>query len=103
MSIRFSRVTAMTSEKAAIFLVGGIPQSAEDLEGWTAFQEFMADIKNRPVTACVETFTYGEGEAVDATPEEIAYFYKRTEMRSDFIETRTAKVQESEIFIGGNN
>lgn len=99
MSIRFSRVTAMTNEKSAIFLVGGIPQSAEDLEGWTAFQEFMADVKNEPVTANVETFTYGEGEAVDATPEEIAYFYKRIEMRSDFIETRTVKIGESDFFV----
>lgn len=100
MSIRFSRVTAMTNEKSAIFLVGGIPQSVEDLKGWTAFQEYMADIKNIPVTVSVETYTYGEGETVDATPEEIAYVYKRIEMRADFIETRTVKIGESEFFIG---
>lgn len=100
MSIRFSRVKAMTNEKSALFLVSGIPQSQADLEGWTAFQEFVADLKeNECITVCVETFIYGEGETLDATPEEIAYLYMRISSRSDFIETRTEKVSEFEVFI----
>lgn len=47
----------------------------------------------------VETFLYGGEEAVDATPEEVAYIYKRVEMRSDFIEKRTEKCSEYDLFI----
>lgn len=100
MSIRFSRVTAMTTEKAAIFLVGGIPGSQEDLDGWTAFQDFTADLnENTVITVSVETFEYGEGEQCDATPEEIAYFYFREERRPDFIESRANKIGESSFVL----
>ena len=98
MSIRFSRVTTMTNNKAAVFLVGGIPTKQEDLDSWTAFVEFTADMKDDEViTAKVETFEYGEDIPCVATPEEIAYIYKRIEMRPDFIEARTKKISESEI------
>ena len=90
----------MTEDKAAIFLVSGMPCSKEDLDCWTAFQTFIADIEeSRGINVCVETFLYGDGEAVDATPEEVAYIYKRVSMRPDFIEARTHKVSDSEFFI----
>ena len=96
MSIRFSRVKAMTEDKAAIFLVGGIPTKQEDIDCWAAFQDFSEELpENEVVTVTVETFDYGEGEPNDATAEEIAYIYMREEMRSDFIEARTKKVGES--------
>lgn len=100
MSIRFSRVTAMTNKSMAIFLVGGILTSQEDLDGWTAFDSFVEDISaDKVITARVETFLYGEEEPFDATPEEIAYFYQRISMQSDFIESRTEKISESEFFL----
>ena len=100
MSVRFSRVKAMTNEKAAIFLVGGIPKSQDDLNGWTAFKDFTSGLReNEAITVSIETFEYGEGEVFDATPEEVAYFYKRIQMRPDFIESRTVKLGESEIFL----
>ena len=100
MSVRFSRVKAMTNKKAALFLVGGIPQSQEDLSGWAAFQGFAKEIaKNEAIRVVVETYEYGDGETVDATPEEVAYFYMRLEHQQDFIETRTRKTGESEFFI----
>lgn len=100
MSVKFSRVSAMTNEKAAVFLVGGIPETQADLDGWTAFDEFVEDMPiNTVITVHVETFVYGEGEACDATPEEVAYFYQRIEMRSDFIESRTEKIDESDIVL----
>ena len=43
------------------------------------------------VSAHVETFLYGGEEPFDATPEEVAYFYKRIERQPDFIDTRTEK------------
>ena len=100
MSIRFSRITAMTNNSMAIFLVGGAPSSQEDLDGWVAFDEF---VKNMPtdevITARVETFLYGEEDPVDATPEEIAYFYQRVNMRSDFIESRAQKIGETNLVL----
>lgn len=100
MSIRFSRVKAISERSAALFLVGGIPKSQEDLDGWKAFDSF-ADMhqKNEAITVSVETFEYGEGEPNDATPEEVAYIYIRESKRPDFIEARTKKVGESTIVI----
>lgn len=100
MSVKFSRVSAMTNEKAAVFLVGGTPETQSDLDGWTAFDEFVEDMPiNTVITVHVETFIYGEGEAYDATPEEVAYFYQRIEMRPDFIESRTEKIDEFDIVL----
>ena len=96
MSVLFSRVNLMSGNKAAIFLVGGVPCSQEDLEGWKAYTTFNSELDNNsPVKVCVETFEYGEGEAFDATPEEVAYIYMRSEKRPDFIEARTKKINES--------
>ena len=100
MSVRFSRVTAMVNDKAAVFLVGGVPSSQKDLNSWTAFEEFTSELReNTAITVNVEVFAYGEGDIYDATPEEIAYFYKRIEMRPDFIETRTEKLESTEFFM----
>ena len=100
MSIRFSRVSAMTKDKAAVFFVSGIPSSQEDLNGWTAFQTFTKDMnKDEVITVSVDTFDYGEGEPFEATPEEIAYIYMRENMRPDFIEKRTNKVGTSSFVI----
>ena len=100
MSIRFSRVQAMTSDKAAIFLVGGVPATQADLDCWTAFQSFSEDLpENEIITVSVETFDYGEEEPNDATPEEVAYIYMREKMRPGFIESRAAKVGESSFVL----
>ena len=100
MSIRFSRVKAMTSDKAAIFLVGGVPATQADLDCWTAFQAYSKDLpENEVITVSVETFEYGEEEPNDATPEEVAYIYMRENMHPDFIESRTAKVGESSFVL----
>lgn len=100
MSIRFSRVKAMTEDKAAIFLVGGIPATQADLDCWTSFQTFTEDLsENEVITVSVETFEYGEEEPNDATPEEVAYIYMRQDMRPDFIESRTTKVGESSFVL----
>ena len=100
MSIRFSRVQVMTTDKAAIFLVGGIPATQADLDCWTAFQSFSEDLpENEVITVSVETFEYGEEEPNDATPEEVAYIYMRQDKRPDFIESRTAKVGESSFVL----
>ncbi len=100
MSIRFSRISAMTEDASALFLVGGRPTVQADLDGWTAFDSFTEELPaNTVITIHIETFLYGEGEVFDASPEEIAYFYKRLELRPDFIESRTQKVEESDLVL----
>ena len=100
MSVRFSRVTLTSGDATASFLVGGSPKSQTDLQGWTAFESFMKSVpKGETVDAHAETFLYGGEEPVDATPEEVAYFYKRIDMRPDFIENRTKKCSETNFKI----
>ena len=100
MSVRFSRVKMKSGEKTDLFLVGGVPCSQKDLEGWTAYKSFCEGLdKDAPLSVSVETFEYGEGEAFDATPEEVAYFYLRSEKRPDFIEARTKKTAEYALLL----
>ena len=98
MGVLFSRVTAVCEYDATVFLVTGIPSSQEDLDGWKAVGSFAGQLdENDRVVVHIETFVYGEGPVYDATPEEIAYFYMRTEKRPDFIEARTKKIYEKEF------
>ncbi len=100
MSLRFSRVTLFSAGKTASFLVGGIPQSRADLQGWTAFDNYMGNAQlYKVINAHVEMFLYGGEEPFDATPEEVAYFYKRIERQPDFIESRTEKIGETDFKI----
>ena len=100
MSLRFSRVTLFSDGKTTSFLVGGIPQSRADLQGWTAIDNYVKDTQRyKVINVHVETFLYGGEEPVDATPEEVAYFYKRIERQPDLIDTRTEKTGESDFTI----
>ena len=100
MSLKFSRVTLSTNDNKASFLVGGEPNDQNDLNNWTAFQGFIKDVrKDDCIVAHVEAFLYGGEEPVDATPEEVAYMYKRIEMRPDFIEARTERIKEYDLLI----
>ena len=98
MSLRFSRVTLYSAGKTASFLVGGIPKSRADLQGWTAYDNFISDVpRYMAVNAHVETFLYGGEEPFNATPGEVAYVYKRIERQPDFIDTRSEKTGESDF------
>ena len=100
MSLRFSRVTLYSADKITGFLVGWIPQSRADLQGWTAYDNFVSDVpRYTAVNTHVESFLYGCEEPFDATPEEVVYFYKRIERQPDFIEARTEKIGESDFTI----
>ena len=100
MSLRFSRVTLYSAGKTVSFLVGGIPKRRADLQGWTAYDNFVPDVPRYTViTAHVETFLYGGEDPFNATPEEVAYFYKRIERQPDFVDTRTEKIGKSDFTI----
>ena len=67
MALLFSAVTATASDQEVEFLVGGIPREFDDLEGWTAFENFMEDIdEETEVSIRAEAYIYGEGETVRA-------------------------------------
>ena len=100
MSLRFSRVTLASENRRTEFLVGGIPKRCADLNGWTAYESLLHDTRRyQTVNAHVESFLYGGEEPFDATPEEIAYCYKRIERQPDFIGNRTEKTSESDFTI----
>ena len=72
MAIMFSKVTMRDDYNESEFLVGGFPQEADDLEGWTAYHEFLDEItEDTVVNVRAQAFLYGEGETVKATPEEL--------------------------------
>lgn len=98
MALIFSTVSLKSEGKEVEFLIGGIPEKREDLFGWTAYEVFMDDINpNSSVEVSVSSYRYGEEENFNATPEEIAYFMKRIEMKSDFIKTRTQNISKSQF------
>ena len=43
MALLFSAVTVTANNQEVEFLVGGIPREFDDLDGWTAFDNFMEE------------------------------------------------------------
>ncbi len=100
MALLFSAVTVTANDQEVEFLVGGIPREYDDLEGWTAFDNFMEDLdEDTEVSVHAEAYLYGEGETVKATPEEIAYFMKRIEMKADFLSARCDNIEDNDFTI----
>lgn len=100
MSLRFSRVTLEAEGCVTIIFVGGVPDSRKELQGWKDFDMFLENVTaTDTIVAHVEAFLYGGEDPVDATPEEVAYIYKRVGMRPDFIEKRTDKYGEADLVI----
>ena len=100
MALLFSAVTATANDQEVEFLVGGIPREFDDLEGWTAFENFMEDIdEETEVSIRAEAYIYGEGETVRATPEEIAYIMKRIDMNVNFLSSRCDNIESVDFSI----
>ena len=98
MAILFSTVTATAEDEQVEFLCAGIPRELDDLEGWTAFEDFLGEIDNETEVAVhVESYLYGEEETYVATPEEVAYMQMRIGMREDFLETRCDNIESSDF------
>ena len=75
MAVIFSAVTISANDQEVEFFVGGIPREYDDLEGWTAFDNFMEDLdEDTEVAVHAEAYMYGEEETYKASPEEVAYF-----------------------------
>ena len=101
MAVLFSAVTVTAGDQETEFLVRGIPRELGDIEGYTAFEEFMEDIdEETEVSVHAEAYLYGEGETYMATLEEVAYFYKRIEMREDFLSARCDNIEDVDFTFG---
>ena len=81
MAVLFSKVNLAADNGAkTVFLCCGVPGYAKDLDGYTAYEEFLDNNQEaRTITANVDSYIYGEGEVVDANLYEIAYFSMRGE------------------------
>ena len=96
MAIQFSNVTLTSGEKLKDFLVCGEPSDQEDLEGWTAYEEFISQLPDgADVHAQVETYLYGGEDIVTATPEEVAYMTMRSSRDYRFLSEHCHNIGES--------
>ncbi len=96
MAIQFSNVTLSSGEKLKDFLVCGEPADQEDLEGWTAYEEFISQLPDgADVHAQVETYHYGGEDIVTATPEEVAYMTMRSSRDYRFLSEHCHNIGES--------
>lgn len=100
MALLFSAVTLTADNNRVEFLISGIPRDADDLEGWRAYEDFMNELNSeQDVGVQVETYLYGEGEALKATPEEVAYFTMRENIDSEFLRNHCRNIENSDFAI----
>ena len=87
MALLFSyvRVSAPDGNEAE-FLVKGIPRDYDDLENYTAFEDFLDVIEEETeISVHAEAYLYGEGETYKASIEEVAYFHLRMQKDENFL------------------
>lgn len=95
MAVLFSAVKVSANGKDVELLTSGIPRELGDLEGWTAFDNFMEDIdEETEVTVHADAYLYGEGEIFKATPEEVAYMYQRIVGNPNFLNDRCQNIDK---------
>lgn len=100
MSVLFSTVTLSTDNDQAEFLAAGIPQDADDLEGWTAYEDFLDGVDpGEEVRVHVEAYLYGEGESFKATPEEVAYFTMRANADPGFLSGHCDNIEDADFVL----
>lgn len=98
MAVIFSAVTVTSDSEQAEFLVAGVPKSYADLEGWTAFENFMNKVNaKQEIKVHTAACLYGEGEVFTATPEEVAYFTIRAAETDDFFYDHCTDVGHSDF------
>lgn len=93
MAITFSQVTLESKLGYQEFFTTGFPKNIDELEGYTAFEEFMMELDDGDIVdAHVEAYLYGEGETFRATIEEVAYMIKRLEANPRFLADRCQNI-----------
>ena len=98
MALLFSAVTVTANDDKIELLVSGIPKEYDEMEGWTDFDDFVNLLREESeVSVHPEGYLYGEGEIVDASPQEIAYFLKRMETDDHFLTDHCTKMENAEF------
>ena len=98
MALLFSNVTIRANGEEAELLIGGIPKEYDDLEGWSFFDYFMEDISEEAeVNVHAEACLYGGGEAVRASPEEVAYLTIRRDNDPRFLADHCTSIENVEF------
>mgnify|MGYP004649559729 FL=1 len=100
MAVLFSAVTLTADNNQVEFLTAGILRDADDLEGWTAVEDFMDGLDSeQEVNIHVEAYLYGEGETVKARPEEVAYFTMRADADEEFLHDHCDNIEDADFTI----
>lgn len=100
MAVLFSAVTLTAENNQVEFLAAGIPREADDLEGWTAYENFMDELDSeQEVGVHVEAYLYGDGETFKATPEEVAYLKMRADADEDFLHDHCDNIEGADFTI----
>ena len=88
----------MPKNSALLEEVEAVLKIYDDLEGWTAYHEFLDEItEDTVVNVRAQAFLYGEGETVKATPEEVAYMMMREQRDPDFLSGHCDCIGESDF------
>ena len=97
MALLFSEVTLTAGDMQKKFLVFGIPMDFEDLDGWTAFEDFMSEFDDEAsIRFICDSYLYGERTIEEATREEIAYLTMRSSSDPEFLNSHCKKIKHSE-------
>ena len=86
MSLLFSHVRITADGDTDEFLVGGIIREADDLDGYTAFDEIVSYLaEDTEMLVHSEIYLYGEGEAERASLDDLAYLQSRMDNDAGFL------------------
>ena len=86
MAILFSKVSLKADDGTDEFLIGGAPSDEDELSGWAPYDDFIDSLRDEAESEVyVESYLYGEGETVRATPEEVAYMQMRMDRDERFL------------------
>mgnify|MGYP000972430594 CR=1 FL=1 len=103
MALLFSKVALLADDRISTveFLVCGIPREADDLAGYTAYDDFIEEhSESECFDVTAEAYIYGDGETETANIYEIAAF---TQRGNDFHEHPDVQLIEKVDFEIYNN
>ena len=96
-ALLFSEVTLEAEDRQRKFLVSGIPTDLDDLDGWTAYEDFLLELEDETsVKFICDSYLYGERTIEKATPEEVAYPTMRRSSDPEFLNRHCQKINHSE-------
>ena len=100
MAVRFSHVILESDHGAAEMLARGKATEPDQLEGYSAYEDYCLDIEDNVVIQVQsDEYLYGEGEIFDATFEELAYFLMRMNDNPNFLANSCKYVGRTEFEI----